>query len=204
MVRNFLFVWKTFSPSLSDNFTGYIFLVVGFFCLFFWFCLVFLLALCVYYAISCWPAKFLLTSQWLVLCNFPYMWLVVFLLLLRFFNFCRFNYVFWWGALWVYLVWDSLWVLDFNVCFLPQIREALGCYSSNKFPFSFSCLPGIPIIRMLVYVMVSQSSLKLSQYFKILLAIKHGYFPLHCFQITNPFCISNLLIPTSVIFLSFF
>ena len=89
----------------------------------------------------------------------------------------------------------------------PTLERFLTIISSNIFsdPFSFSSSSGAPIIRMLVYLMLSQRSLRLSSFLFIL-------FSLFCYSAVISTILSSsslihssasvilLLIPSSVFF----
>lgn len=48
-------------------------------------------------------------------------------------NFCHYNYkVSWCEPLWADLVWDSLWFLDLDICFLSQVRGFFSYYSNKE------------------------------------------------------------------------
>ena len=70
---------------------------------------------------------------------------------------------------WIYPVWDSLHFLDFINSFLSHIREVFNDNLSNIFsvPFFFSS-SGTPIIQMLVRLILSHRSLRLSSILFIL------------------------------------
>ena len=88
--------------------------------------------------------------------------------------FCHFNYkVSCCGPLWVGPVWHSLCFLYLNVCFLSQVREAfqLLCLQICSLPLSLSSPFGISI--MLVCLMLSLRSFKLSSFLFILFSVKH-------------------------------
>lgn len=98
------------------------------------------------------------------------MWLIVFLLLTLRFSLsltCSILIIMCLDVdLYPHLVWDSLCFLDLDVCFLPQISKVFSHYFfTNMFsaPFSLSS----PIMQMLVCLMLSQRSLKLSSFLKI-------------------------------------
>lgn len=70
-------------------------------------------------------------------------------------NFCHYNYkVSWCEPLWADLVWDSLWYLDLDICFLSQVRGVFSYYSNKIFFFSF----WDPVMWMLASLMLSQRS----------------------------------------------
>ena len=71
---------------------------------------------------------------------------------------------------WIYPVWDSLCFQDLINYFLSHIREFFN-YNLFKYflsPVFFSFSSGTPIIRMLVCLMLSQRSLRLSSILFIL------------------------------------
>ena len=67
---------------------------------------------------------------------------------------------------WVYFIWYSLHFLDLSEWFLSHVREVFGYYLWNisSVPFSLSSPSGTPIIQMLVCLMLSQNSLRLSSF----------------------------------------
>ena len=70
---------------------------------------------------------------------------------------------------WVYPVWDSL--LPKLECLLSQIREVFGCYLFKYFFGPFLSSPsGTIIVWILVCLMLSQRSLKLSSFLFILIS----------------------------------
>ena len=86
-------------------------------------------------------------------------------------NLWHFNYdVFLYGPLWVHLVWDSLHFLDLYVFFFPRLGKFSVIIFSNRFSVlsSLSSLSGSPLMQMLLFPILSQRSLKLSLFFKIL------------------------------------
>ena len=73
----------------------------------------------------------------------------------------------------IYPVWDSLRFLDFIDCFLSHIREVFD-YNLFKYfsvPFFFSSSSGTLIVRMLVRLMLSQRSVRLSSILFILFSL---------------------------------
>ena len=90
----------------------------------------------------------------------------------------------WCISSWVYPVWDSLHFLDLIDSFLSRIGKISTIISSIIFscPFFFSSSSGTPIIRMLVHLILSQRSLRLSSIFCILFRL---------------FCYSYVLLLTS-------
>ena len=73
-------------------------------------------------------------------------------------------YVSWPVSLWVYPLWDSLWLLDLTDYFLFYVGEIFTIISSKIFSYSFFFSPFsvTPIIQMLVHLILSQNSLSLS------------------------------------------
>ena len=87
------------------------------------------------------------------------------------------------GSLWVHLVWNSLWPLDLDLCFLPQLKKVFCHYFFKYSLYSFLSSPsGTPIVWMFECLMLSQRSLKLSSFLKIIFS----------------FCYSNWLSSTSL------
>ena len=74
---------------------------------------------------------------------------------------------------WVYPVWDSLCLLDLTDYFLFHVGKFSTIISSKIFsyPFFFSSSSGTPIIRMLVLLILSQKSLRLSSVLFILFTL---------------------------------
>ena len=109
---------------------------------------------------------------------------------------------------WVCTVWDSLGFLDFGGYFHPHFRKVFNYYS-NIFscPFFLSYSSGTPLIQMLVHLILSHRSLKLSSVLFIL-------FTLFCssevistiLSSSSPICSSAsyilLLIPSRVFLIS--
>ena len=62
-----------------------------------------------------------------------------------------------------FILFGTLCALNLDVCFLPQVREVLSYYVSN-----FSLSSRTPRVQMLIYLMLSQRSLKVSSFLKIL------------------------------------
>ena len=93
------------------------------------------------------------------------------LLLFKYFiflNFCQFDYhVSQCVPPWVYPAWDSLCFLDLVDYFLSHIRKAFSYYLFKYFLRSFLSLFSFwnPIMQMLVPLMLSQRSLRLSSFF---------------------------------------
>ena len=69
----------------------------------------------------------------------------------------------------VYILYETLYFLDLNECFLSHIREVFGYYLLNIFsgPLSLSS-SGTPVMQMLVHLMLSQRSLSLHLFLFIL------------------------------------
>ena len=100
----------------------------------------------------------------------------------------------WHVSPWIYSVWDSLCFLDLIDCFLPILGKFSTITSSNIFsvPFFFSSSSGTPMIQMLVCLVLSQRSLRLSSILFIL-------FPLFCSAVViSAILSSGLLICSSV------
>ena len=78
----------------------------------------------------------------------------------------------WCVSPWIYLVWGSLHFLDLNISF-PILGKFSTVISSNIFsvPLFFSSSSGTPIIRMLVCLVLSQRSLRLSSILFILFSL---------------------------------
>ena len=75
---------------------------------------------------------------------------------------------------WVYPAWDSLWFLDLVDYFLSHVWEFFNSYLFKYFLRSFLSLSspsGAPIMQMLVHLMLSQRSLRLSSFLFILFSI---------------------------------
>ena len=79
----------------------------------------------------------------------------------------------WRASPWIYPVWNSLYFLDLIEYFFSHIREVFCCnlfkYFLSLFLFLFSS--GTPIIRMLVSLILSQRSLRLSSILFILFSL---------------------------------
>ena len=75
----------------------------------------------------------------------------------------------WCVSLRVYPLWDSLCFLDLGDYFLSHLGKFLTIISSNIFsdPFFFSSSSGTPLIRMLVCLLLSQRSLRLSSFLSV-------------------------------------
>ena len=78
----------------------------------------------------------------------------------------------WHVSPWIYPVWDSLHFLNLTISF-PILGKFSTIVSSNIFsvPFFFSSSSGTPIIRMLVHLILSQRSLRLSSSLFILFSV---------------------------------
>ena len=76
-------------------------------------------------------------------------------------------------SLWVYLVWDYLCLLDLTDYFLFHVGEIFNYNLFKNFllPLFFSSSSGTPIIRMLVHLIFSQRSLRLSSVLFILFTL---------------------------------
>ena len=75
---------------------------------------------------------------------------------------------------WVYPAWDSLWFLDLVDYFLSHVWEFFRSYLFKYFLKSFLSLSspsGTPIMQMLVHLVLSQRSLRLSSFLFILFSI---------------------------------
>ena len=85
---------------------------------------------------------------------------------------------------WGYPAWDSLCFLDLVDYFLSHVREVYPIISSNIFlgPFSLSTPSGPPITWMLVHLMLSQRSLRLSYFYSFcfLYSVLWWWFPPFC------------------------
>ena len=67
---------------------------------------------------------------------------------------------------WVFPAWDLLCFLDLVDCFLSHVREVFSYYLFRYFLGSFLSSPsGTPKMQMLVHLMLSQRSLRLSSFF---------------------------------------
>ena len=96
----------------------------------------------------------------------------------------------WHVSPWIYPVWDSLCFLDLIDYFFSYIREVFNYNLFKYFLSPFFSSSGTPIFQMLVHLMLSQRSLKLSSipfflFFFILLC--NSYFHYFIFQVTYPF-----------------
>ena len=82
-----------------------------------------------------------------------------------------------------FILFGTLCALNLDVCFLPQVREVLSYYVSN-----FSLSSRTPRVQMLIYLMLSQRSLKLSSFFTILFLFSAslGDFQYSVFQFADP------------------
>ena len=80
--------------------------------------------------------------------------------------FCHFHYnMSWCGPFCVDPVWNSLCFLNLDVCSLSQVREVFSYYVFKYVLCLFLSSPSwIPIMWMLVQLMLSQWSLKLSSF----------------------------------------
>jgi len=78
----------------------------------------------------------------------------------------------WHVSSWVYPVWDSLCLLDLTISF-SMLQKFSTIISSKDFsyPFFFSSSSGTPIIQMLVHLIWSQRSLRLSSALFILFTL---------------------------------
>ena len=123
---------------------------------------------------------------------------VVFPLLLLIFyiclNFCQFDYyVSWCIPPWVYPAWDSLCFLDLVDYFLSHVWEVFRYYLFKYFLRSFlSSLSGTRIMQMLVCLMLSQMSLRLSSFHSFFYILFRGsYFHHSALQVIYLFfCLS--------------
>ena len=79
----------------------------------------------------------------------------------------------WHVSPWVYPVWDSLFLLDLMDYFLFNVEEIFNynLFKIFSYPFFFSSSSGTPIIRMLVHLILSQRSLRLSSVLFILFTL---------------------------------
>ena len=91
----------------------------------------------------------------------------------------------WCVSPWIYPVWDSLCFLDLIISF-PILGKFSTIISSHIFsvPFFFSSSSGTPIIQILVHLMLSQRSLRLSSILFIL-------FSLFCSVVVIPTLLSS-------------
>ena len=140
----------------------------------------------IYCSTSFWLAEFLLKSQLITLWDFPCKWLTFPLLILivsLFLNSCHFTYnmscVFFFGL----ILFGTLWFMDLRICFLSQVREIFSCYDFSYvlWPFlSLSLSPPseTPIMQILVHLIMSQKSLKLSSFLFIFFSVHLQWFPL--------------------------
>ena len=102
---------------------------------------------------------------------------VIFLLLFLIFNsalnFCQFGYcVSWCVPPWVYPAWGPLCFLDLDDNFLSHVQEVFSYYFFNYFLGAFLSSPsGTPITQMLVCLMLSQRSLRLSSFLFIVFSV---------------------------------
>ena len=123
---------------------------------------------------------------------------------------------------WVYPAWDSLYFLDLVDNFCSHVREVFSYYLFKYFlrSFSLSSPSGTPIMRILVCLMLSQGSLRLSSFLFIpfsifcsVAVIFHLYPFIHymflilyllspLFFIHSSASVVLLLIPLSVLFSS--
>ena len=164
-----------------------------------------------YRATPFWLVEFLLRNQLLTLWEFPCILFVIFPLLLSIifvFNFCQVDYyVSRRVSPWVYPAWDSLCFLHLGGYFLSHVREVFDYNLFKYFLGSFlSSLSGTPIMQMLLRLMLSQRSLRLSSFLFI--------FSLFCSMAVNSTILSSrslicsyasvilLLIPASLFFIS--
>ena len=140
-----------------------------------------------------------------VICHFS---LVAFNILSLVFNFCQFDY--WVSGCappWVYPAWDSLCFLDLVDYFLSHIRKAFSYYLFKYFLRSFLSLFSLwnPIMQMLVPLMLSQRSLRLSSFLFILLSLLCSAPVISTILSSRSFTPAStsvilLLIPSSVLF----
>ena len=121
------------------------------------------------------------------------------------FNFGQFNECLSQGVPpWIYSMWYSMCLLDLSKWFLSYVREVFGYFHFKYFLWPFLSSPyGIPIMRMLVWLISSQSSLRLPSFFFfiILLLISDFHQPVFHLTYSFPFCI-QLVIPSSEFFIS--
>ena len=137
----------------------------------------------------------------MLLVVFPSLLLIFYLCLL----FCQFDYsVSWCVPPWVYSAWDCLYFLTWLAISFPTFRNFSAIISSNIFscPFSLCHSSGTPIMRMLVHLMLSQRSLRLSSFHSFFYILFCG-----CVLSSRSFISSSpsvilLLIPSSVLFIS--
>ena len=118
-------------------------------------------------------AAFNVLSLYLVFVNFNSMWLV---------------------SLWVYPVWNSLCFLDLIIYFFFHVGEILNynLIKNFSYPFFFSSSSGTPIVQMLVRLILSRRSLRLSSILYIL-------YTLLCFsEVISTILSSSSLIHSSV------
>ena len=95
----------------------------------------------------------------------------------------------WLVSPWIYPDWDSLCFLDLIDYFLSHVRELFNCSLFKYFlrPFFFSSSSGTPVIQMLVCLMLSHRSLRLSSIPFILFSLFCSavvYFHYFIFQVT--------------------
>ena len=126
-----------------------------------------------------------------VICCFS---LVAFSIFFFVFNFCQFDYyVSWYVPPWVYPAWGSVHFLDLGDCFLSHVREVFSYYLFKYFLRAFLSSSGNPIMRMLVCLVLSQWSLRLSSFLFILFSLfcSVAVISTNLFQIIYPFfCLS--------------
>lgn len=81
------------------------------------------------------------------------------------FNFWGFNYnVSWYGSL-GFILFGTLCILDLDVCFANQVTKVFSHFSSNMFWRKISLSSPSGPLWMLIHLMLSHRSLKLSYYF---------------------------------------
>ena len=129
--------------------------------------------LLIYPAIPFWPAEFLLKDQLLSILDFPCMLLLASPLLLLILFLSVKSWLVFSMCLGVFLlgffsVWDSLCLLDLIDYFLFHVGKIFKYNLLKNFliPF-FSSSSGTPVIRILVHLILSQRSLRLSSVFTL-------------------------------------
>ena len=132
--------------------------------------------------------------------TFPFFYYFIFV-----FNFHHFDYyVFQCVPPWVYPAWDSFCFLDLGT--FPILGNFSAIISSNIFSGPFYLSSGTPIMRMLVHLMLSQRSPRLSPFificFSIFCSVAVISTILSFRSLIHSSASAILLIPSSVLFLS--
>ena len=135
------------------------------------------------YLMALWHPQFLMRSQQIISLEFPYMWQVIFLLLLIRCCFCLSGLLLWFICVWLSLSLSYLELIDFWCvdCFSSNLQVFNHYFFKKSFfyiPFSLSSPSGALIIHVLVDLMVfhiSESLFNFICYFSLFFRLYNLY-----------------------------